>query len=134
MTEAAFDCIVVGAVPVEETLIGRAVHHIFSWRILALHPFVLLQAGPVHEVFARLQSWLHGDAGEQVVILRHQRALHLRLVGQAWSVEVECAVAHHCLPFLGLVLVITHNLEHFRVLAPGRSSSRVIAGLTLVHV
>ena len=42
VTEAASECTVVWAILIEETLVARAVHHIFSWRILALHPVVLL--------------------------------------------------------------------------------------------
>ena len=134
MAEAAPKRAVVWTISVEEILVALAVHHACSRSIFALHPCILLKAGPVHQVLTCLQSRLHCDTGEQIVVLCHQSALHFRFIAQSWLVEVKCAFAHQCLPFLGLVLVITHNLEHFRVLAPGRSSSRVIAGLTLVHV
>lgn len=77
VAEAALERIVVWSESIEQTLIAFTVQHVLSGSILALHPCVLLEAGPVHKVLARLQRGLHGDTREQVVILGHQGALHL---------------------------------------------------------
>ena len=134
MTNAALECTVVRPELVDEALVAFAVQHACSWCIFARHPRVLGQASPVQQVLARLQGWLHGNTWEQVIVFGHKRALHFGLFDQSWPVEVKGAVTHHCLPLLGLELIIALNLEHDWVLAPGRSRGRVLAGVGLPWV
>ena len=77
VAEAALERIVVRSEPIEQTLVAFTVQHVLSGRVFALHPCILLEAGPVHKILARLQCGLHGDTREQVIILGHQGALHL---------------------------------------------------------
>mmetsp|Transcript_30126 Transcript_30126/g.35222 ORF Transcript_30126/g.35222 Transcript_30126/m.35222 type:complete len:214 (-) Transcript_30126:6-647(-) len=129
MADTAFESFVVGAISVKQALVAGAIHNLVLRSFLFLHVGVLRLASPRDQVFSRLEGGAHDSTREQIVELRLQSALHLRLVLQRRSIEVESAFAHKSFPLLALELVVASDLEDGRVLAPGGLADSVPVGI-----